>query len=92
MEVSGQLNAPAAYPQGNIPWYPLDRRLGGELSRSVRGSEEKNSQTLPGLEPPIIEPSVMPLSYPGSYSIDYGKCDATRTEASLLYLAASKIH
>jgi len=23
------------YPQGNIPWYSLDRRLGGAYSRSI---------------------------------------------------------
>jgi hypothetical protein len=28
LEVSGQLQAPAALLQGKIPWYPLDRRLG----------------------------------------------------------------
>jgi hypothetical protein len=44
------------YPQGKIPWYPLDKRLGGLQSRSGRGGEEKNSQPLPGLEPPIIQP------------------------------------
>jgi hypothetical protein len=44
------------YPQGKSPWYPLDRRLGGTQSRSGRGGEEKNSQPLPGLEPPIIQP------------------------------------
>jgi hypothetical protein len=44
------------YPQGKNPWYPLYRRLGGPQSRSVRGGEEKNSQHLPGLEPPIIQP------------------------------------
>jgi hypothetical protein len=44
------------YPQGNSPRYPLDRRLGGPQSRSGRGGEEKNSQPLPGLEPPIIQP------------------------------------
>jgi hypothetical protein len=36
MEVSGQLNAPAALPQGKKPRYPLDRRLGGAQSRSGR--------------------------------------------------------
>jgi hypothetical protein len=41
------------YPQGNILWYPLDRRLGGPQSR---GGEEKNSQPLPGLELPIVQP------------------------------------
>jgi hypothetical protein len=29
------------YSQGNSPWYPLDRRLGGPQSRSGRGGEEK---------------------------------------------------
>jgi hypothetical protein len=30
--------------------------LRGPQSRSGRGGEEKNSQPLPGLEPPIIQP------------------------------------
>jgi hypothetical protein len=51
MAVNGQLHAPAA-----CPWYPLARRLGGPQSQSGRGGEEKNSQLLPGLEPPIIQP------------------------------------
>jgi hypothetical protein len=42
-------------PRKRAPWYPLDRRLGGLQSRSGRGGEEKNSQPLPGLEPPIIQ-------------------------------------
>jgi hypothetical protein len=50
MEVSGQLHASVALPQGKSPWYPLDRRLGGPQSRSGRGGEEKNSQPPPGLE------------------------------------------
>jgi hypothetical protein len=44
------------YPKGKSLSYPLDRRLGGPQSRSGRGGEEKNSQPLPGLEPPIIQP------------------------------------
>jgi hypothetical protein len=56
MEVSGQLHARQLYLQGNSPWYPLDKRLGGLQSRSGRGGEEKNSQPLPGLETPIIQP------------------------------------
>jgi hypothetical protein len=44
------------YSQGKSPWYPLDMRLGGPQSRSGRGGEEKNSQPLPGLEPPVIHP------------------------------------
>jgi hypothetical protein len=53
MEVSGQLHA-----SGKNPWCPLDRRLGGHQSRSGRRGEEKNSQPLPGLELPIIQPVV----------------------------------
>jgi hypothetical protein len=49
MQVSGQLHAPAAI-------LPLYRRLGGPQSRYGCGGEEKNSQPLPGLEPPIIQP------------------------------------
>jgi hypothetical protein len=56
MEVSGQLHAPAALPQQKRSWKPLDRRVGGPQSRSRRGGEEKNSQHLSGLEPPIIQP------------------------------------
>jgi hypothetical protein len=41
--------------RGKSPWYPLDRRLGGSQSRSGC-REEKNSQPLLGLEPPIIQP------------------------------------
>jgi hypothetical protein len=41
MEVSGQLHAPAALPQGKSPWYPLDKRLGGPQSRSGLGGVEK---------------------------------------------------
>jgi hypothetical protein len=32
------------YTQGNICWYPLDRRLGGPQSCSGYSGEEKNSQ------------------------------------------------
>jgi len=51
MEVSGQLQAPAALPQGKSPWYPLNRRLGGTQSRSGHGGEEKNSQPPQEIEP-----------------------------------------
>jgi hypothetical protein len=43
MEVSGQLHAPAALPQGKSIWYPLDRRLGGPQSRSGRRCKEKKN-------------------------------------------------
>jgi hypothetical protein len=29
------------YPQGNSPWYLLDRRLGGPQNRSGHGGEER---------------------------------------------------
>jgi hypothetical protein len=64
MEMSGQLHAPAAYPKGKCPWYPLETRQGGRQSHSGRGGEVKSSQPLTGLEPPIIQP--VALSYPGS--------------------------
>jgi hypothetical protein len=38
------------YPQGKSPLYLLDRRLGGNQSRSGRGGEEKNSKPPPGIE------------------------------------------
>jgi hypothetical protein len=44
------------YPQRKILLYPLDRRLGGPQSRSGGGGEEKNSQLLPELKPPVIHP------------------------------------
>jgi hypothetical protein len=46
------------YPQGKSPWYPLDRRLGGPQSWSGCSGEEKNSQSLLGLDSPIIQPIV----------------------------------
>jgi hypothetical protein len=50
MEVSGQLQVPAALSPKKNHWYPLDRRFGGVQSRSGRGGEEKNSQPPPGIE------------------------------------------
>jgi hypothetical protein len=44
MQVSVQLRAPAALPQGKNTWYPLNRRLGGSQSHFGRGGEEKNFQ------------------------------------------------
>jgi hypothetical protein len=57
MKVSSQLHAPAPFHQEKSrPWYPLDRKLGGPQSRSGRGGDEKNSQRLPWLEHPTIQP------------------------------------
>jgi len=44
------------YSQGKRTWYQLDRRLGELQSRYGHGGEQKNSQPLPGLEHPIIQP------------------------------------
>jgi hypothetical protein len=55
MEVSGQIHATAAFPQGKNPYYPFDRRLRGLQSRSGFGGEEKHFHLLPGLEPPSIQ-------------------------------------
>jgi len=44
------------HPQGKSTWYPLDRGLGGPQNLSGYGGEERNSQALPALEPPIIQP------------------------------------
>jgi hypothetical protein len=62
MEISGQLHAPAALLPGKSPWYPLDRRLGGPQNQFGQGGEEKNSQPLPGFEPPIIQPVAQPYT------------------------------
>jgi hypothetical protein len=56
MEVNGQLHDLEAFSLGKNPWYPLDRSLGGPESRAQHGGGEKNSQPLPGLEHPIIQP------------------------------------
>jgi hypothetical protein len=56
MEVSGRLHAPAALPPWKSQCYPFDKRLNEPQSRFGGCGEEKNSQPLPGLEPPIIQP------------------------------------
>jgi hypothetical protein len=43
------------YMQRKSPWHPLARRLGGPLSWYGHG-DEKNSQPLLRLKPPIIQP------------------------------------
>jgi len=35
------------YPQGNRPWYPMDRRLGGPQSWSGLGDKENEIPSLP---------------------------------------------
>jgi hypothetical protein len=43
------------HSKGKGSWYPLNRRMGEPQIRSGRSGEE-NSQPLPRLEPPIIQP------------------------------------
>jgi hypothetical protein len=65
----------------------LDRRLGG------RGGEEKNSQSLPGLEPPIIQPvaqrytteiSWLPNFFTGMNEIWFGTLTKIKSVLSVL--------
>jgi hypothetical protein len=58
------------YPQGKSPWYPLDKGLGGPQSCSECSGEEKNSQPLPGLETPIIQPALL-ISAQNSHDLNY---------------------
>jgi hypothetical protein len=73
------------YPKGNSPWYPLDRRLGGPQSQSGRGGEEKNSQPLPVLGTPTIQPVAERYiaELPGSQAV------FIKTSKSLLYYTES---
>jgi hypothetical protein len=50
MQVSGQLHTPAALPPEKESLVPIVEEAGWIPD------EEKNSQHLPGLEPPIIQP------------------------------------
>jgi hypothetical protein len=52
--VEWSVSRPGRLTPGKEPLVPLDRRLDGPHSRSGRGGEEKNSQPLPGHEPPVI--------------------------------------
>jgi hypothetical protein len=57
MEVSGQLHTPAALPPGKEPLVPTEQEA--EWAPEMvwtRGEEQENSEPLPGLEPPIIQP------------------------------------
>jgi hypothetical protein len=58
MEASGEPHSSSALLPGKEPHYPLDRWLDGLQSLSRLCGEEKSSQLLPRLEPPIIQPIV----------------------------------
>jgi hypothetical protein len=72
---------PPLYSQGKNPWYPLDRRMGGSQSRSGCSGEEKTSQLLPGLEPPIIWPVAQRYTTELSRLLIYGEEVGTKYEA-----------
>jgi hypothetical protein len=65
MEVSVQLHAPASLPPP-LPGKELLVPIGPQ-SLSGRGGEEKNSQSLPGLEPPRLL-----VSEEEPYSMEFG--------------------
>jgi hypothetical protein len=49
VRVCGHLHATAALPPGNSPRYKLDRRQGGQHSRSGGCGEERDLLLLPGI-------------------------------------------
>jgi hypothetical protein len=62
------------YPQGKIPWYKFDTRVGRPQSPSGSGGEEKNSQPLPGLEPPdhpVRSPALYRRAIPPPFLLCY---------------------
>jgi hypothetical protein len=69
MEVSGQLDAPAALPPDKELWYPLNRWLTQPHSRFGCFEQERNLLSLTVFEPRIVQHVPQPLyllSYPGS--------------------------
>jgi hypothetical protein len=58
----------------------MDKRLGGPQSQSGHGGEEKNSQSLPGLKPPIIQPVAHRYTIDYSYSRNSDALFATKTQ------------
>jgi hypothetical protein len=91
------------YPQGESPWYPLNRRLGGPQSRSGRGGENKNSQSLPRLEPLIIQSVAQcytaELSWlldgvcnEGYFRLEFGDPAVSRTIISMNLIISSSLN
>jgi hypothetical protein len=54
MQVSGELNAPAALPLGRIVWHPLNTRLGGSQSPYEQFAQKENLLPLSGIEPRFL--------------------------------------
>jgi hypothetical protein len=55
MEVTGQLNAPAALILEDLPLSPVDRRLSGARNRSEQ-NEEKRNLAPAGIRVPVVQP------------------------------------
>jgi hypothetical protein len=51
MDVSGQLQAPAALTPGREPLVPIGGWVGPRAGLDAVGGEEKNTQPPPGIEP-----------------------------------------
>jgi hypothetical protein len=67
MEVSGQLDASAALPAGEIgPRYPLDMRLGGPQSRSGRYGGNKNLAPAGNPTPAVAIPTELSRLLPAA--------------------------
>jgi hypothetical protein len=78
MEMNGQLHTPTTLPPSRkIPWYPLDRGLGGPKSWYGCGGQEKNFQPLPGLKPLIIQPTAQQYTTELSQLLIRGACRTT---------------
>jgi hypothetical protein len=61
----------------------LDRRLGGHQSWYGHGGEDKNSQPLPGLEHPIIQPTELKICINIHHLICNGKKEGENNENSV---------
>jgi hypothetical protein len=58
--------SPPLYPRGKRPWYPLDKRPGGQQSQSGRCGVGKNVLSLPEIEPRSSSP--YPVAIPTELS------------------------
>jgi hypothetical protein len=92
MEVSNQLQAPAALPWRKSPRYPLDRRFGG-LGAGLDDVERRKLLILPGLE---IRPlgrlarnqSLYRVRYPGpSILLPYCGCDVVASQFVMVWVS-----
>jgi hypothetical protein len=89
MEVSGQLHASAALPQGKSHRVHIRQEAGWAPEPFWSGGKEKNSQPPPGIDRPARSPALYRLNYHGSnqlhlvYSILFGGYDIYFKKAGL---------